>query len=387
MEAVDPKYKTLWPRFWAYMIDIVIIVVPITIIHKLIFTNPHSYIAVIIFYSVSFATWFCYRIFSHSTVGQTMGKKATNIILLENDEVQKLTLYQSFKRELIPMGINLIPLLYLIITFYSEDKMMLQVADMTTWIFGKSQAEKTADILSISGTCLWLIILIITTQSDNKGKGPHDNLSGSVVIFKKVQGNNNMNAIHEKYKTFWRRFWASIIDSIIISIPIFALDYLFLYEHVGIGEKSLSAYLQSYNKGLLSSTLILSTISPLIYIVYSVYLTGIHGGTLGKKAMGITVLDGDDEQNFIGIKRAVIRDLPYIIAECIGIAYMIVIFGSGDELIVHEDSVLRIIDNLVGIWALAELITMLGNERRRAIHDILANSVVVKKVQEEAIPQ
>lgn len=189
-----------------------------------------------------------------------------------------------------------------------------------------------------------------------------------------------MEAIHPKYKTFWRRFWASIIDSIIISIPIFALDYLLLYEHVGIGEKSVSNYLQSYNKGLINSTLILSTLSPLIHIVYSVYLTGIHGGTLGKKAMGITVLDGDDEQSFIGIKRAVIRDLPYIIAECIGIAYMIVIFGSVNELIVDEDPVLRIVDSLVGIWLLAELITMLGNERRRAIHDILANSVVVRHV-------
>jgi uncharacterized RDD family membrane protein YckC len=58
---------------------------------------------------------------------------------------------------------------------------------------------------------------------------------------------------------------------------------------------------------------------------------------------------------------------------------MVVVVSSGDELIVQKDPVLRIIDNLIGIWAIAELITMLGNERRRAIHDILANSVVVMK--------
>jgi|CXWL01.1.fsa_nt_gi uncharacterized RDD family membrane protein YckC len=196
-----------------------------------------------------------------------------------------------------------------------------------------------------------------------------------------------MEAIHKKYKTFWRRFWASIIDSIIIYLPIVLLDYVLFYENTVTGEKSILDYLFSYDRSFTNSDIALTTISAFIYIAYSVYLTGTHGGTLGKKAMGITVVSGDDEHNFIGIKRAIIRDLPYILAECIGIIYIIAVFGSGNELIVHKDPILRIINNLIGIWALAELITMLGNERRRAIHDILANSVVVKQVQEEVIPQ
>ncbi len=47
-----------------------------------------------------------------------------------------------------------------------------------------------------------------------------------------------------------------------------------------------------------------------------------------------------------------------------------------------RDPIMRAIDSLLAIWFLAELFTMLGNERRRAIHDILANSVVVKQVKE-----
>ncbi len=189
-----------------------------------------------------------------------------------------------------------------------------------------------------------------------------------------------MEAIHRKYNTFWRRFWANTIDGVIIYLPIVLLNYVLFYENTVTGEKSILDYLFSYDRSFTNSDVTLAVISAFIYIAYSVYLTGVHGGTLGKKAMGITVLDGDDEQNYIGIKRAVIRDLPYIIAECVSIIYLLVVFGSGDGIALHTDPVMRIIDNLIGIWAIAELITMLGNERRRAIHDILANSVVMKKV-------
>lgn len=190
-----------------------------------------------------------------------------------------------------------------------------------------------------------------------------------------------MEAIHSKYKTFWRRFFAGILDGIIISIPLTIIDFIFFYDTMG-EERSVTKYLFSDDRIIDSASLTLTILHSLILIAYSVYFTGLHGGTLGKKALGITVLSGEDETSYIGIKRAIIRDLPYIVIEVIGILFIVISLQGIDGVVDQDNPILRILNNLAAIWLLAELITMLGNERRRAIHDILANSVVVKQVEE-----
>jgi hypothetical protein len=103
--------------------------------------------------------------------------------------------------------------------------------------------------------------------------------------------------------------------------------------------------------------------------------------------MGLKVLDGNDETSYIGFARALKRDSPLLISEVLAIIYMLITVENNPAGFDDQDPIIRGIDSLFGIWGIAELITMLGNERRRAIHDILANSVVVKQVQEEAIPE
>jgi uncharacterized RDD family membrane protein YckC len=195
-----------------------------------------------------------------------------------------------------------------------------------------------------------------------------------------------MEAIHPKYKTFWRRFAAGILDAIIISFPLIIIDFLFFYS-TGDEERSVTKYLFSDDRVIDSASFTLTILHSFILIVYSVYFTGLRGGTLGKKAVGITVLSGDDETSYIGIKRAIIRDLPYIAIEIIGILFILLSLQGVDGVIDEDSPIPRILSNLASIWLLAELITMLGNERRRAIHDILANSVVVKQVHEEVVTQ
>jgi uncharacterized RDD family membrane protein YckC len=178
-----------------------------------------------------------------------------------------------------------------------------------------------------------------------------------------------MEAIHPKYKTFWRRFAASIIDGLVLS-PIFLIEWL-IFGKVETGQEELVVFLINF----------------LVFGFYSVNMTGLHGGTVGKKAMGLQVLDGNDEASYIGFIRALKRDSPLLISEVLAIMYMVVALENNPAGFDDQDPIIRNLDNLTGIWFIAELITMLGNERRRAIHDILANSVVVKQVQEEAIPE
>jgi uncharacterized RDD family membrane protein YckC len=178
-----------------------------------------------------------------------------------------------------------------------------------------------------------------------------------------------MEAIHPKYKTFWRRFTASIIDGLVLS-PIFLIEWLILGS-LDTGQEEVAVFVINF----------------LVFGFYSVCMTGLHGGTVGKKVMGLNVLDGNDEASHIGFARALKRDSPLLISEVLAIIYMLIALENNPAGFDDQDPIIRNLDNLVGIWFIAELITMLGNERRRAIHDILANSVVIKKVQEEVITQ
>lgn len=171
-----------------------------------------------------------------------------------------------------------------------------------------------------------------------------------------------MEAIHPKYKTFWRRFAASIIDGLVLS-PLILIEWL-IFGTPDTGQEELAVFVINF----------------LVFGFYSVNMTGLHGGTVGKKAMGLKVLDGNDETSYIGFIRALKRDSPLLISEVLAIIYMLITLENNPAGFDDQDPIIRNLDSLVGIWFIAELITMLGNERRRAIHDILANSVVVKNV-------
>jgi len=179
-----------------------------------------------------------------------------------------------------------------------------------------------------------------------------------------------MEAIHPKYKTFWRRFWADIIDIIVLS-PI----GLFYYFAVG-------KYLSPPAYQLWSNVFLF-----VLVISYSIILTANYGGTLGKLAVEIRVLDAEDEISFIGVRQAIQREAPVIVGNIVGVTYMLATYNDNPEGFGENNMVLRIISSLSNIWFIAELITMFSNGRRRAIHDILANSVVVKRVKEEAIAE
>ena len=94
----------------------------------------------------------------------------------------------------------------------------------------------------------------------------------------------------DRYNTFWRRLGAVVIDSIVL-LPLTFLD---TYSEV------------SANKVLFYIGL---SISSFISISYFIILHAKYGQTLGKKLMKVKVLD-IDEASLLGIKRAIIRELP-----------------------------------------------------------------------------
>jgi uncharacterized RDD family membrane protein YckC len=161
----------------------------------------------------------------------------------------------------------------------------------------------------------------------------------------------------DKYDTFWRRFYAGLLDGLVL-LPI------------GI----LVALIQGDN--VLSLVLGMIIMHSAVY-VYSVYFHYYSGQTLGKKWMNLRVVD-KNEQQLLTFEQSLKRDSIPIFLETIGIlfiSFQIIKLGympSRDSLIT------QMTDWLGVIWFILEIVTMMTNDKRRALHDLLANSVVIK---------
>lgn len=162
-----------------------------------------------------------------------------------------------------------------------------------------------------------------------------------------------------RYNTFWKRLLAGLLDSFLF-IPLTIVDF---YVN------------QTENILLFITWRLISIICWMIYIMIG---HGKYGQTLGKKVMQIRVLDLD-EQKTIGYGRAFIRESVWLIADVSGLIYLA--YASYTANANDKELIREVYENYTSytilFWFLLELITMLFNNKRRALHDYIARSVVI----------
>ena len=165
----------------------------------------------------------------------------------------------------------------------------------------------------------------------------------------------------EKYNTSGARIGAAIVDSFIF------VPFSFLSEYL--------TEVLSNTTGLL---ILWTSISLSLFQFYSIFMHGKYGQTLGKKSMSIKIVTFGDELP-ITYRQAFIRDLPYTVLVLLDI-FLTICFILVPEL--AYNSLLINITTILGyagfFWLLLEIITMLFNDKRRAIHDLIAKTVVIK---------
>ncbi len=164
-----------------------------------------------------------------------------------------------------------------------------------------------------------------------------------------------------RYRTFWPRFCAGFVDGLVF-LPINFID----------------GYFSAPARGP-SILIVWAVISYSAYWLYSVLLHARYGQTLGKMATNIRVLDLSEER-IPSLRQAFIRDFGYILLNTLSLfwlLYLIVTGAYGGGIDVPSGP-----GNLLGFaslgWFLLEVITMLSNPKRRAFHDFLAGTVVVR---------
>ncbi|MEM8683305.1 MAG: RDD family protein [Pseudomonadota bacterium] len=167
----------------------------------------------------------------------------------------------------------------------------------------------------------------------------------------------------DRYRTFWRRFWALFLDGFVVAIPLGIIVFALL--QAGVLKPAAFVYVEQF----------LQVISVGYYIV----MHAKYGQTVGKMAAGVKVLD-KSERHGISLRQAVVRDIVPVFVCVLSIIYLIA-FGAGleDAEVSGAAAVIQYATGYaVGLWGIAELVTMMFNRKRRALHDLLARTVVVR---------
>lgn len=175
--------------------------------------------------------------------------------------------------------------------------------------------------------------------------------------------------VHVEYGGFWIRFWAGLVDGF-AAMPI-AIGFYVLFERQQVNP-------------IASSVLSLG-----ITVGFEVLIVAKFGGSPGKLAAGLRIRDVSLGR--ASARQAFVRALPNVLVDLLRIASTIVVvlaLGpqlqqlSGTELEAAVKAATPVwatyLSFVAGAWFFAEFISMMSNDQRRALHDMIAGTVVVK---------
>jgi uncharacterized RDD family membrane protein YckC len=172
----NPKYDTFWRRFVAYLLDKLIVLFPIAYIGTTIPNKSHA--DTLLFVLISTITWASYRIIMHSRTGQTIGKLMTKIIVLDKAEHKLPGLFKILKRELLPLTLPCIGILYVVLFLPVDTTFDIYMLN--------AEGELVLDKIDSISKGLWDIVAAITILFNDTMMGPHDQFAGTIVVKKEV---------------------------------------------------------------------------------------------------------------------------------------------------------------------------------------------------------
>ncbi len=181
------------------------------------------------------------------------------------------------------------------------------------------------------------------------------------------------------YGGFWRRLIALFFDMIIF------LSIFFIFQYIN-------------NKGRIYAFYTLIP-SLLFYFTYHIYFVKLYGGTLGKLIVGLRIRNKNGKK--VGWKEAILRDIvSWIISIFTTIIFLVPLFKISNQEFLSLNYFERLaklnrllpfnydpISYFSQFWMFSEFIVLLMNKRKRALHDFIAGTVVIKKKFEKYADQ
>ena len=166
-----------------------------------------------------------------------------------------------------------------------------------------------------------------------------------------VEGKHYLGKEFSKYDTFLQRLLSIIVDSLIVS--------LFMWP-LGIFQEHFSE-----TRPLFYAIHFIAIYTALIY---SIYYHTICGQTIGKMLFRVKVVSYQSERD-ISLIDAVRRDsVPLFF---VTIFYLVSIINGLSEVAI-------VVSAVYIFWGLLEVVSMLTNEKHRALHDYIGKTVVIR---------
>lgn len=188
----------------------------------------------------------------------------------------------------------------------------------------------------------------------------------------------SIEGIRDKlYAGFWARLGSLLLDGL------FMIPFGILIHY--LNSQSLNMYYFTF------------MISIIFSLWYQVYLVKVYGGTPGKLLAGIKIIRIDG--NEIGWEEAIMRHIVLLLISIFSIIVEFSALSQADEyfyqslnwyqkqsyLVSLAPDLFMIQVWITNIWVYSELIVLLTNKRKRAIHDYMANTVIIKQKYENDI--
>jgi uncharacterized RDD family membrane protein YckC len=172
----------------------------------------------------------------------------------------------------------------------------------------------------------------------------------------------------EWYATAWRRFWAGFIDGFVFQPLLWLNDWIWSAFHTPL---------------LLVPWFVFFATS---FVAYSVLFHWRWGQTLGKRVTGVRVhsLTGSP----LSLRQAAMRDIFPLMAGIVGVLVSLPQVAHGKSPYPDAAAGLAglstfqiVMFGSMWVWWILEVTTMLFNSKRRALHDFIAGTVVMRVSQ------
>jgi uncharacterized RDD family membrane protein YckC len=154
----------------------------------------------------------------------------------------------------------------------------------------------------------------------------------------------------EKYSTFSPRLLAGFVDALVIW-PVTAAITFFTAD----GLSSIA-----------SAALFL--LGEIAWAAYTIIMHAKYGQTFGKMICKVRVVDVKTS-DALSIGQAITREIPWIALS---------VLASGYYFFSASYTALEFLSWLPLAWLAVEVVTMLTNEKRRALHDFIAGTMVIR---------
>lgn len=174
---------------------------------------------------------------------------------------------------------------------------------------------------------------------------------------------------HKVYAGFGKRFFAGFVD-LLVFVP-----FMFLFHFIdGIS---------------ITAAMIGTVLSGLLYSAYSIGFHYKFGATLGKMAAGIKVTKPNGDN--IGLQHAFLRSSVDLLFAAVSLYIQLLVLSQVDPAIYLNAGLMEkgqhmiqfypawhdMLNIVATTWVLSEFVVLLFNERKRALHDFIAGTVVV----------